>query len=252
MEGNREVVIHLRPGRPGRLVPLGTDGAGRVSFALEAGRRLDLAARVVAAWAHILAPNRVRVLLPGGRPVPPPAGVEPVHDGTRCVVYHCFGGAHTSVVAGALHLGLLPERPTWRQVAEFPAFDRPLTRDRGYPLYLGTDERGRRVYAMGRGRDARAAALVLEGLLRALGLEGRVASYDTLECAGPLTKLGGYLSRRLGLVWPGRRLVAVGVTRDIPRLLRVVERARASGGEGPSHAAGRRAGRRFQAVRPRS
>jgi len=228
MEGNRRVVLYLRPGRPGHLVPLGTDGEGRDRFVLHVGRHLALAARMVSAWAHILAPGRAEVLLPGDRPVAPPPDAQPVSDGTRCVLYHCFGGAHTSVVAGAIHLGLLPERPSWRQVAAFPLFDRTATRDRGWPLYLGTDDRGRRVYAMGRGRDTRGTALVLEGLLRALQLDGRVTHHDTLACAGPLTKLGGYLSRRLGLVRPGRTLAALGVTRDIPRLLRVVEEARRS------------------------
>lgn len=226
----RGVVLRLRPGQPGRLVPLGTDGEGREEYILHVGRHMDLAARVVSAWAHILAPGRVEVLLPDGRPAPPPPAAEPVSDGTRCVVYHCFGGAHTSVVAAAIHLGLLPTRPSWHEVAAFPLFDRTPTRDRGWPLYLGTDERGRRVYAMGRGRDGRSTALVLDGLLRALHLDGRLVNHDTLVCAGPLTKLGGYLSRRLGLVRPGRTLAAVGVTRDIPRLLRVVEQARASPG----------------------
>ncbi len=226
MTGCRQVVLHLRPGQPGRLLSLGTDGEGREEYVLHVGRHLHLAARVVSAWARILVPGRVEVLLPDGRPAPPPPVADPVSDGTRCVVYHCFGGAHTSVVAAAIHLGLLPARPCWQQVAAFPLFDRTPTADRGWPMYLGTDERGRRVYAMGRGRDGRGTALVLDGLLRALHLDGRLVNHDTLACAGPLTKLGGYLSRRLGLVRPGRTLAAVGVTRDLPRLLRVVEQAR--------------------------
>ncbi|MDI6893323.1 MAG: DUF3189 family protein [Bacillota bacterium] len=231
MAGNRRVVLHLRPGPAGDLVPLGEDGQGRPGFILRVGRHLPLAARVVSAWAHILAPGRVEVLLPGNRPAPPPPpGVEAVADGTRCVVYHCFGGAHTSVVAGAIHLGKLPERPSWRDVASLPLFDHTPTWERGWPLYLGTDDRGRRVYAMGRGRDSRGTDLVLGALLRVLGLDGRVANHDTLACAGPLTKLGGYTSRRLGLVRPGRTLAALGITRDIPRLLRVVEQARGSPG----------------------
>ncbi|MEW6545820.1 MAG: DUF3189 family protein [Bacillota bacterium] len=229
MEGNK-IVLHLRRGRPGHLVSLGTDAEGRQNYILHVGRPVPLVARWVSAWAGILAPDRAQVLLPGGRPAPGPPGPrpEPVCDGTRCIVYHCFGGAHTSVVAGAIHLGMLPQRPTWRQVATFPLFDRTPTRERGWPLYLGTDEKGRRVYAMGRGRDSRGATLVFDALLRALGLDGQVTSHDTLACAGPLTKLGGYLSRRLGLVKPGRALAAVGITRDLPRLLRVVKQARNS------------------------
>lgn len=235
-------MLHLRPGQPGLLLSLGRDGGGRDRFVLHVGRNLPLAVRMVSAWAHILAPGRVEVLLPGGRPAPAPPRAEPASDGTRCVVYHCFGGAHTSVVAGAIHLGLLPARPSWRQIATFPLFDRTPTRDRGLPLYLGTDDRGQRVYAMGRGRDTRATALILDGLLHALRLDGRVTQHDTLACAGPLTKLGGYLSRRLGLVRPGRALAALGVARDVPRLLRVVEAARRAPARGADGGEASRAG----------
>ncbi len=93
-------------------------------------------------------------------------------------------------------------------------------------MLLGQDSQGREVYAMGRGRDGKGMMRALASLLWVLGVNPReLATYDTLSCACLLTKFGGYLSRRLGLVRPGRRLVALGVWRDLPRLRRVVERA---------------------------
>lgn len=231
-EDKREVTFHLRLGSPGRLALLGRDEEGHLHFRLEVPPPLPVAARMLAAWSQILAPGRARVLLPDGKEAPaaPPlpetaeaAGSEDV----RRVLYHCFGGAHTSVVAGALHLGLLPARPHWRQIASLPHFDRTTHRERGWPLFLGTDERGRQVFAMGRGRHGPAMMRAFTALLQALGLDGKaVATYDTLRCAGPFTKLGGYMSRRLGLVRAGRTLAAWGVGRDLPRLRVVVERAR--------------------------
>lgn len=230
------LVLHLWRGHPGRLVPLGQGRDGRRHIRLEAKGPLAVAARIVAAWADILAPGRVQVLMPDGTPVPdPPPGRWPAGGNGggngRRVVYHCFGGAHTSVVAGALHLGLLPQQPTWRDIAAFPHFDRTLTGERGWPLFLGVDDQGREVYAMGRGRDGKAMTALFSGLVRALGKDHReVAAYDTLRCAGVLTKLGGYLSRRLGLVWPGRTLAALGVWTDLPRLRQVVEEGRRADG----------------------
>ncbi|MDI6871294.1 MAG: DUF3189 family protein [Bacillota bacterium] len=142
------------------------------------------------------------------------------------VVYHCYGSAHSSVTAAAIHLGLLPRdrRPTEAELLAVPRFDRTLTRELGTPFFVGRDRAGRGVYALGRGRAARLVLNCLESLVE---LEGAspvaVVMINALPRLSLVTTVGGTLSRGLGLIWPGRPLTLWGVRRCYFRFVRLVE-----------------------------
>lgn len=146
----------------------------------------------------------------------------------RHIIYHCFGGTHSSVVAAAIHLGRLDRLrpPSAGELMALPLFDRGDATLWGCLRLLGQDRCGRRVYVLGRGpQGAATARALLAGFQLAGGLEGDQALLlvDTLACANTLMRVGGFLSRRLGLVRLGRPLVIWGTRRAYPRLVALVE-----------------------------
>ncbi|MEW6183660.1 MAG: DUF3189 family protein [Bacillota bacterium] len=131
------------------------------------------------------------------------------------IVYHCFGGTHSSVIAAALHTGLLYEKrpPDEKSSFTLPYFDTQDGRDRGKLYFYGIDECGNRVYIIGRGRDTEALQLVfgeqIENGLRAVIV-------NTLPCFPFILKVGGFISRRLKRPRLGRPLVFAGIRRGYP------------------------------------
>lgn len=68
------------------------------------------------------------------------------------IIYNCYGGAHSSVTAAALHLGLLPEaRPaTAKELLSLPYYDAQVGKDHGRIRFMGFDEWGNEVYVVGK------------------------------------------------------------------------------------------------------
>lgn len=68
------------------------------------------------------------------------------------VIYHCYGGSHSSVVAAALHLKWLdPTRlPDPLDLIHLPYFDKTQDSDFGRIHYMGTDESGHDIYILGK------------------------------------------------------------------------------------------------------
>ncbi len=145
------------------------------------------------------------------------------------IIYCCFGGAHSSPVAAAIHLGILPadRLPTRQELLQLPLFDR--NDQQGTLHYMGKDERGHEVYVLGRGRGGKIAETTLiNGYNLAGGQADReLVIVDTLKCVNLIMRIGGYLSRRLRLVFLGRPLVLVGTQRAFRCLVAVVEAVKA-------------------------
>lgn len=141
------------------------------------------------------------------------------------IVYHCFGGAHSSPVAAAIHVGLLPADrvPDASAIAAVPHFDTTSPRRWGELLPMGRDAHGHQVFVMGRGpHGAVARQALVSGFRLAGGDPEKLLVVDTLGCVNVWMRLGGYLSRRLGLVSLGRPLVIWGTRRAYPRLAALV------------------------------
>ncbi|MGE5509508.1 MAG: DUF3189 family protein [Chitinophagales bacterium] len=142
------------------------------------------------------------------------------------VVYHCYGSAHSSVTAAALHLGLLPRdrQPTRAELLAAPRFDRTLTRELGTLFFIGRDRGNHDVYALGRGPVAREVANCLLSLLGVTGCDRlEVLLVNALPQISFVTTIGGTLSRGYGLIWPGRPLALWGIRRCYSRFVRLVE-----------------------------
>ncbi|MHB9146480.1 MAG: DUF3189 family protein [Symbiobacteriia bacterium] len=157
-------------------------------------------------------------------PRPTPAG----EVGPR-VIYVCYGSAHSSIVAANLHLDRLPvtRRALPAELVAAPRFDQMPHREIGTLLEMGQDPEGHRVYALGLGRERDILGRAVVDLVTSLGLPSQsVLLVDALTGAHVTTRIGGFLSRRLGLVRVGRPLVASGILHDYDRFLALVQGVR--------------------------
>lgn len=142
------------------------------------------------------------------------------------VIYHCYGGAHSSVVSAAIHLGLLrrDRLPSKENLLEIPSFDQSEAKDRGQLLFYGRDYRGVEVYAIGMGGGSRVLKRTLYSFFREEGiLEDRLLLVHTLSQVNLCTRVGGFLSRGLGWVSLGRPLVIRGILTSYGRFVDLVE-----------------------------
>lgn len=160
------------------------------------------------------------------------------------IIYHCFGGSHSSVVAAAVHLGLLPEGrvPSGRELRALPLFDRRSPRSHGVILPLGRDASGHEVCVLGAASCFPVLRRAVLGVAACLGVGTHdVVFVDTLPCVNWLMRLGGVISRTLRLPWLGRPLVSQGARMAYRRLAalavstrdRLADPARAGSAPGP-------------------
>lgn len=139
------------------------------------------------------------------------------------VFYHCYGAAHSSVVAAFLHLGRLSSPPTAQQLRDLPYFDRQEKASHGRIFFLGQDGEGNDIYIFARRNVAQVAVRVLTGMAYIFGLPAEDYLFvNTTLFTNWLLTLGGILSRQLGLVWPGRLFVTKGAQKAFPDLLDLV------------------------------
>ena len=71
------------------------------------------------------------------------------------IIYCCYGSAHSSVIAAAIHLRKLPwdRLPTLAELVKQERFDRTENREIGTPFFMGRDGEGNEIYALGLGPD---------------------------------------------------------------------------------------------------
>ncbi len=131
------------------------------------------------------------------------------------VIYHCYGGSHSSVMAAALHLNMLDadRLPTSNEMMHLPYFDKTRNSDFGTIRYMGTDEGGNQVYVLGKKNMGERCTAMLMGVARLWGKENEVIAVNCMSRVNLLMMIGGFISRRLGWAWLGRPVLFYG-TRD--------------------------------------
>lgn len=138
----------------------------------------------------------------------------------------CFGRAHSSVAASAIHLGRLdPKRtPTVQELINLPLFDISEASDLGIPKFIGCDTEGCEIYIIGLNGCRVQGQSAIESLAEILAVPAwEVLIIETLGAIGWLAKLGGFLSRQLHFVTVGRPIVAHGIIRSYDQLCELVE-----------------------------
>jgi len=137
-------------------------------------------------------------------------------------VYHCYRGAHMSVAAAALHLGILQPDSGIEDILKLTWFDRLSTREMGIPVLAGTDSRGNQVYFLGLGRSGKVFERFMQSLVHEFDLGYSYQTINCLKCIAPVTRVGGFLTRIPLLRTFGRRLAAWGVKTRLKQLEQIV------------------------------
>ncbi|HHY98905.1 MAG TPA: DUF3189 family protein [Firmicutes bacterium] len=142
------------------------------------------------------------------------------------VIYYCYGGAHSSVIAAAIHLRFLPRDriPTIKEILDLPHFDKADSKDIGQCIFMGNDVKDNQVYIMGMGSSRLIVRRAILSILAVYGHDARdLLMVDALSQAGLLIRIGGITSKRLRLVPIGRFFTALGIRLAYHRFLRLVE-----------------------------
>jgi hypothetical protein len=141
------------------------------------------------------------------------------------IIYHCFGSAHTSVVNASIHLGLLSEDqlPSYRDLTELPHYDETEGHEIGKIFHMGRDNEGNDIYIMGVGSAKPIVLNALQSLMDIYDIcSHEVIFVDSLIGVHLLTRIGGFISRRLHLISLGRPLTVLGIRRSFRRYVEVV------------------------------
>lgn len=143
--------------------------------------------------------------------------------------YHCYGGAHTSVTCASIHLNYLPHdrTPETYEFKAIPFYDKMDDGMLGTPLYMGRDERGWDIYALGMMDGERVVIPAIKSLLNMNGIsQHEVVFVNALVHINPLTAIGGFISRRLGVPFMGRPMTVWGIRKSYPHLVELVTRVK--------------------------
>ena len=143
------------------------------------------------------------------------------------IIYHCFGGTHSSVTAACIHLGLLPRDrlPKYDELIRITLFDRRDVSTIGKIVFMGKDDLGNEVYVVGRQSRPKLLYHVVEGLTDLFGIHReKIMLIDVSSYVNFLMRTGGFMSRRMGLVLLGRPIVTWGTLNNYKKIVSMVEK----------------------------
>lgn len=142
------------------------------------------------------------------------------------IIYHCFGGSHSSVTAAAIHLGMLDKHktPSGEELISLPYYDKTNNQDFGSIRFMGEDKQGNQVYVLGKKSLGDRYSNILLGIADILGAKEELMVINCMAEINWIMKIGGFTSRRLRLTWIGRPLVSQGTIWSYNSLTRLVEK----------------------------
>ncbi|MCK8817751.1 DUF3189 family protein [Natroniella sulfidigena] len=133
------------------------------------------------------------------------------------VIYYCYGSAHTSVLAAALHVGLLPlqKKADSETIKNLPYYDQVESDQIGSPILYGEDDLKNQVYILGLGGERKLMKQILYNYLELCGVNTNdIMLIGALTHANLWTKVGGFLSRRCGIITLGRPLTIYSLLKE--------------------------------------
>lgn len=154
------------------------------------------------------------------------------------IIYHCYGGAHSSVTAAGIHLGLISEHgiPTPEEILALPFYDQATKDDHGYLRFLGEDSGGNHIFIIGRRGLRKCFPTLVRSLAALLDVSSEeILVIDTVSCVNWMMMVGGFTSRRWGWVKFGRPLVIKGTQKAFRNFVELVRKTKAQipGGDIP-------------------
>ncbi|MFZ5644164.1 MAG: DUF3189 family protein [Bacillota bacterium] len=142
------------------------------------------------------------------------------------IIYHCYGGAHSSVTAANIHLGLLPADrfPGYDEIKGQKFFDLHGASDIGKIYFMGRDSFGNNIYILGRRSRPTLVYSVTRVIEDAFEIDpGSYMLVDVSPHVNLAMKIGGFLSRKMNLTYIGRPIVTWGTVRTYDGILKLVE-----------------------------
>lgn len=153
--------------------------------------------------------------------------MEKKDDKIMKIIYSCYGGAHSSIVASAIHLGYLPTNriPTKEEILNVPYYDQSPKESRGVPIYIGTDEKLREIYALGMGPYRNEYTKIAYNFSFQIGKDKKkdIQIINVVPLLSFSTKVGGFLSRRLGFIKMGRPITVRGIQKRYDFFIHLVK-----------------------------
>ena len=114
-----------------------------------------------------------------------------------------------------------------REFLSVPFYDKMENKELGTPVFMGKDELGWDVYIMGMKNAKQLVITSMKSYLNACGLDQKsFVLVNALVELHPVTSIGGMLSRRLGLVFPGRPMTVWGIRKTYPKFAALVEQVK--------------------------
>lgn len=106
---------------------------------------------------------------------------------------------------------------------EIPYYDKTSDSDFGSIRFMGTDEFGNDIYVLGKKSLGNRFSSILMGVAEILGKQDDLIVVNCMDLVNWSMKLGGFTSRRLGLVALGRPVVSWGTRKAFSQLVNLVE-----------------------------
>jgi hypothetical protein len=145
------------------------------------------------------------------------------------IIYCCFGGSHSSVTAAAIHLGMLSSTriPSRQELLNIPFFERQTAKDHGLFRFMGCDELGREVYIVGKHNLGKNFERIIRQVASLFALnQQELVIIDSMPYVNFIMMVGGYISRRLGIIFIGRPIVSFGTQKAFLTMAGMVNRVK--------------------------
>ncbi|MFY9139453.1 MAG: DUF3189 family protein [Thermacetogeniaceae bacterium] len=143
------------------------------------------------------------------------------------IIYHCYGGSHSSVITAGIYLGLLPKDrvASKAELLEVPHFDQKEAVIHGRLRFIGRDIKGNEVLVLGKRMAGPEITVFLHNVSELFPCREEIEAIDTTFPVNPLMVIGGFLSRGLNQVALGRPLVILGTQIAYPYFVQLAEGA---------------------------
>ena len=147
------------------------------------------------------------------------------------VVYHDYGGTHSTALAAAIHLGIVggdgaTSIDSRSLLSRVPYFDQVPNTCKGTVMRIGRDSDGNEVFILGRRGDADLAINTVLSAARAWPMRLGHLFVDVSKRINLLMRIGGFISRRLNLIPIGRPIVTYGTRKAFPSISQLVKKTK--------------------------
>ncbi|EPY2280285.1 MULTISPECIES: DUF3189 family protein [Clostridium] len=145
------------------------------------------------------------------------------------IIYHDVGGSHSSCVAANIHVKNLPSNiiPPKEDLLKLPTFDKITKKDVGHLKFIGIDEFGHKVYTISVQYKPNIVIPALRDMYTELkGFDNNLILVSSQPFVNTWMKIGGFTSRRLGIVPIGRPIVTYGTLKSYMGLVDLVEKVK--------------------------